>query len=240
MDMSTGSSTPPRYVLVYDCESDSGFENLPGDHHEDKIKFMQFTVICAIAMPVDMIEQKAPADEILAHSTRHWWWRDVSEKGSNPIVSLLKLFDDAELIVGFNCLGFDFPLIRRFYRPSEEVLYPKQRYVDHRSKTLDIMARIRDATGNYYKLDELLKKNGLQTKSSNGKEAIRMWEEGRRDELKAYCAKDVVLTARLGLLESIRIEDHLKVTSRLFGIRNQLSQHTTPTQPEADGDFVMV
>lgn len=238
--MSTGSNRPLKYVLVYDCESDSGFENLPGDHRADKIKFMQFTVICAIAMPVELIERKAPVDEVLAHSTVYSWWRDVSEQGSNPIVTLLNLFDDAELIVGFNCLDFDFPLIRRFYRPSELYGLPAQRYVNHRSKTLDIMARIRDATGTYYKLDELLKKNGLQTKSSNGKEAIRMWEEGRREELQAYCANDVVVTARLALLESIRIGDYLKVTSRVFGIRTELALHTPPQSLEVDGDFVVI
>lgn len=240
MDASTGSSRPPRYVLVFDCESDSAFADLPGEFHEDKIKFMQFTVICALAMPADMIEANAPVDEILAHSTRHSWWRDVSEQGSNPIITLLKLFDEAELIVGFNCLGFDFPLIRRFYRPSETVLYPNQRYVDHRSKTLDIMFRVKEATGNYFKLDELLKKNGLETKSSNGMEAIKMWADGRRDELKSYCEKDVLVTAKLALLDSMKFSDHLKITSKVFGIKRELSLHTQSPEMDTDGGFVVI
>lgn len=238
MDMSTGSAKPEKYVLVWDCESDCGF--VPGETQEERLRFMQFTVICAIAMPSELIKRKAPVEEIINNSTRYSWWRDVAEQGSNPIVTLLQLFDEADLVVGYNCLGFDFPLIRRFYRPSDQVMYPAQRYVNHRSKTLDIMARIRDATGNYYKLDELLKKNGLDTKSSNGKEAIRMWEEGRRDELKAYCETDVLLTARLALLEAIRLGDHLKVTSRVFGIRNELGSHTPAETQDTDGDFVMI
>jgi len=228
---------------VFDCECDSGTTSgNPGDTRDNRIDFMQFTVICALAMPTDMIERKAPVEEILQHSTKHTWWRDVAEHGSNPVVTLLELFDGAELIVGYNCLGFDFPLIRRFYRPSAEVLYPTQRYVNHRTKTLDIMHRVSDATGHYYKLDDLLKKNGLQTKSSNGKEAIRMWEEGRRDELKSYCEQDVLLTARLGLLESIRIAEHLKVTSRGFGIRSELCRisPSVASGADPDGDFVMV
>lgn len=225
MDVSTGSSGGKKYVLVWDCETDSGFSNLPGETHEDKIKFMQFTCICALAMPVEMIMREDSIDDILSSSTRYVWWRDVSESGSNPIVTLLKLFDNADLIVGYNCLGFDFPLIRRFYTPSklnQDLLSPAQRYVNHRSKTMDVMARIRDATGNYYKLDYILKTNAISCKSSNGKEAIKMWEEGRRDDLQFYCATDVVVTAKLAMLDSVRVGEHLKLTAGVIGIRREL------------------
>ena len=238
------------YVIVWDCESDCAFDKLPGETHEEKLCFMQFTVICAILMPSAMIKKRAPVDLIMQNSTRYSWWRDVAEHGSNPVVSLLRLFDEADMIVGYNCLEFDFPLIRRFYRPSKSMPCSTQRYVNHRAKTLDIMARVRDATGKYYKLDDLLKKNGLETKSSNGIEAIRMWEQGQRDELESYCETDVLLTARLSLLEEIRVGHNVKVTSSVFGARNELlclptastsnTVTTSSTPLEEEGDFVLV
>lgn len=239
MDVLTGNAKPERYVIVWDCESDHGFDNRMGKTNEDMINFMQFTVICAIAMPSEMIERSAPVDEIMANSVRYSWWRDVAEQGTNPIVTLLELFDKADLIVGYNCLGFDFPLIRRFYSLTQNVFSPTQRYVNHRSKTLDIMAKVRDATSNYFKLDELLKKNCLKTKSSNGKEAIRMWEEGRREDLRSYCENDVVVTARLALLESMRIGDYIKLKSTAFGIRHYLYVHKEQHKVDEDG-FVII
>lgn len=208
-----------EYAVVFDCESDSAFADLPGRTHEEKLKFMQFTVICALVVPVELIRNGASADEIVDASFEHSWWRDVAEEGGNPISTLLDLFDGAKLIVGYNCLGFDFPLVRRHYRSSLGHARDHQRYVDHRSKTLDLMARARDATGEYFKLDYLLKRNGLQTKSSNGLQAIKMWDEGRRDELQDYCATDVALTAKLALQDTIHVSDYLEIDSRVFGLR---------------------
>lgn len=236
------------YVVVWDCESDSSFGALPGSTHADKLKFMNFTVICAVCMPVDLILENAPNEVILAQSSSHTWWRDAADAaddGSNPVASLLELFDGASLIVGYNCLSFDFPLVRRFYRRSDTSSTPEDRYLSHRvcarcarthcgrssygtlpvvaqppeplrtltpwvgatrgvvafcactncerSKTFDIMTRVKDVSGNYYKLEALLELNGIQRKTGDGMRAIQLWTDNKRDELEKYCHNDVVV-----------------------------------------------
>ena len=203
---------PEPYIVIFDCESDSAFESLPGLGRDEKIKFMQFTVIVAISIPVYLIRTKAEASTVIEMSTRHIWWRDAPDHGCNPIASLLSLFDGAQGIVGYNCLGFDFPLIKRFYNMKMQAsLHPEQRYLNHRSKTFDIMFAVRDATDRHFKLDDLLMRNGIGAKSSDGKQAIHMWERGDRGMLQSYCYDDVVLTTKLALLDRIQISDHLVV-----------------------------
>ena len=221
-----------RFVVVFDCESDSLFSTLPGETQSEKINYMQFTVVSAVTLPSELIKAGAPADEIMSHAVIHNWWRDVAEEGSNPLASLLELFDGADAIVGYNCNGFDFPLIQRFYgwsaRTCVPTLKPIQRYIDHRTKTLDIMSRVKDATGSYIKLDDLLKRNGLASKSSNGKEAVGMWERGEREALKSYCDMDVLLTARLALLETVVVHDNAHIKSTGCGLKAFLfSQQTS-------------
>jgi len=240
MEAQTGIANGNKYVIVFDCESDSLFSTLPGNFHEDKIRFMQFTVVSALALPCEPIEAGAPIDEIMSRGVMYNWWRDVAEDGNNPLVSLLALFDGAEAIVGYNCNGFDFPLIKRFYRPTQSTTKPVQRYVDHRTKTLDIMSRVRDATGYYMKLDDLLNRNGLSSKSSNGKEAVGMWERGERDELKNYCNTDVMLTARLALLETVAVSDTVRIGGAGCGLRAFLALQRATKPIGAYDSFVLV
>tara|TARA_B110001452_G_scaffold259855_1_gene256709 strand:+ start:6880 stop:7638 length:759 start_codon:yes stop_codon:yes gene_type:complete len=240
MEVPTGKTSGGRYVVVFDCESDSLFSTLPGESHEDKIRYMQFTVVSALALPCELIEAGAPIDDIMSRGVVYNWWRDVAEDGNNPLVSLLALFDGAEAIVGYNCNGFDFPLIRRFYRPTQSTAHPVQRYVDHRTKTLDIMSRVKDATGSYMKLDELLKRNGLSSKSSNGKEAVGMWERGERDALKSYCDTDVMLTAKLALLETLAISNVVRIGGAGCGLRAFLASQSATKQAQVDDSFVLV
>lgn len=214
------------YVAVFDCESDTGFGDVFGRARDEIIhRYMQFTCICALVVPTDVIKSHASADEIISQSTRMTWWRDVSESNTKtPIDGLLDIFDAAEIIVGFNCLAFDFPLIRRFYTSHE-------RYLKHRCKCLDIMTRVRDVTDDYYKLDKLLRDNELSAKIGDGSTAIKLWQEERRDELQAYCLCDVELTARLGLLNELHIRDKhstktLTIAENVFGIRAALRSVT--------------
>lgn len=240
METPTGKTGGGRYVMIFDCESDSLFSMLPGAFQEDKMRYMQFTVVSALALPCEPIEAGAPIDEIMSRGVMYNWWRDVAEDGSNPLVSLLALFDGADAIVGYNCNGFDFPLIRRFYRPTQSTTQPVQRYVDHRTKTLDIMSRVRDATGSYMKLDELLKRNGLSCKSSNGKEAVDMWTRGDREALKSYCDTDVLLTARLALLETLTVSDTVRIGNTGCGLRAFLAAQRSTKPTDADDSFVLV
>ena len=94
--------SPPRCVVVWDAESDTGFSAVAGYTRDEKIgTLMQFTVICALEIPSEPILAGAPEEQVLAQSTRHTYWRDVADTapGSTPVDGLLALFDRAEVIL---------------------------------------------------------------------------------------------------------------------------------------------
>lgn len=232
------------YSVVFDCESDCGFAEVAGYTREEKIaKFMQFTVVCAQVIRSSAVVWGASADDVLRESEKLTWWRDVAQRGDTPVDSLLALFDGADVIVGYNCLCFDFPLLKRFYGKGSAAL---QRYASHRSKCLDIMARVHDVCGVYYKLDALLTANGLEAKIGHGSKAIQLWHDGRREELQAYCASDVELTARLALLETLGC-GNVVATHNVHGLRSAIaasreaSAHKRVRAPDNDAEeFVVV
>ena len=194
-------------------------------------------------MPSNVVLESSDWNAVEKHTKRLTFWRDEAADGCTPVDELLKLFDDAEVIVCFNGLGFDFPLLRRFYRPLNGCSAP-QRYVLHRSKTLDIMARARDATGLYMKLDLLLMENGLATKTGDGLQAVKLWRCQKRKELSDYCHMDVELTLRLSLVDGMKakgVELGANVNSLAYAINASRAHTRKRTRDVAEEeDFVRV
>jgi len=185
-------------VVFFDCESDISFARAAGEELSEKLKNMQATVICALSVDVSAIDAACTRGTELdsdVHS-RLVCWRDDNTLPDGPFAPLLDLFDRASVIVAYNGSGFDMPLLRKYYQKG---CAGGARYLKHRLKLLDPFMSIRTATGSAPSLDKLLKLNGLPTKTSSGLEAIRMWEDGRREELLSYCQNDVDALARLTL-----------------------------------------
>lgn len=240
-----GSTSPGAgFVVVFDCESDCSLRTCTGNSNYEKIStFMQFTVCCAVTIPTDVILANAPTDEAMQLSKRYHWWRDEADAGKGPIDGMLSLFDDADAIVGYNCFDFDFPLIKRHYRCVRKGETSMQRYMRHRSKCYDIMAKVRDVTGAYFKLDDLLRLNKLSCKTSNGLKAIVMWEKQQRDDLKAYCAADVDLTARLALVDNIVVDSSLSMCPSAglrFALSKRANRDRETRRAGDDDEFVLV
>ena len=186
-------------VVVFDLESDSTFRAFAGAARDLRFKRMQVTVGCALVLNAELCRGPDPA-AALAKGTHHSFWRDVAEEGQDPFEGLLRLFDAAEVIVGYNAGDFDFPLLQKHYGCKGG-----GRYLSHRMKLLDPFEKLKAATGVWIKLDDLLVANAIPQKTGNGLEAIRLWEEGKRDELQAYCTYDVIALARLCLLRQLRV-----------------------------------
>ncbi len=76
-------------------------------------------------------------------------------------------------------------------------------------RTFDPYQRLRDAFGTSVrlKLDVLLRDNGLAPKTATGVEAVRMYADGRHDELEAYNRADVEALRSLVELERITLSD---------------------------------
>lgn len=94
-------------------------------------------------------------------------------------------------LIGFNSYSFDIPfLIIRSFKHNVKV-------IDIRGRMLDL--RFVLSNGNRYqkgKLDEYAELIGLETKYKgyNGQDAIRLWNEGKLEELREYVLTDAKIT----------------------------------------------
>lgn len=94
-----------------------------------------------------------------------------------------EMFQEADLIIGFNIKHFDY-----------EVLRPYLSFDPHTLPTLDILEEVEKLIGHRIKLDNLASTTLGTGKNADGLEAIRMFRQGRIEELKKYCSNDVKIT----------------------------------------------
>lgn len=90
------------------------------------------------------------------------------------------------LLVGFNSRRFDTPILRKSI--SFDVKGIPQ---------LDIMEEMVKALGHRVSLESVARATLGMSKSGSGLEALRLYREGRIDELKRYCLDDVRITRDL-------------------------------------------
>ena len=79
---------------------------------------------------------------------------------------LLQTFDAAETLCAYNGVDFDLPFIAAQFQVDE---YRLQQWI---CKTVDIFYTVKTVMNKYYKMDVLLRLNGLQQKCANGLQAI--------------------------------------------------------------------
>lgn len=94
----------------------------------------------------------------------------------------------ARLVVGFNSFRFDYAVLSAF-APFDLRALPG----------LDLLRRVQDSLNYRVSLDNLGQATLDEPKSADGLQALRWWQEGRLDDIAAYCRKDVDLTRRLYL-----------------------------------------
>ena len=112
---------------------------------------------------------------------------------------LLEHLQAADLIVGFNVLGFDYSVLRG-YSPFDF----------RRLNTLDILREVHQQLRYRVSLDALGRATLDAPKSADGLDALRWFKQGRLDLIADYCQKDVELTRDLfyfGLRESYLLFD---------------------------------
>ena len=100
---------------------------------------------------------------------------------------LWPILEKADLIIGYNSLHFDVPVLGNYYLGDLSK-------IPH----LDLMAKIKDSLGIRLKLKDVAEATlDDVTKSADGLQAIRWWKEGKIDEIKKYCEQDVKVTKEL-------------------------------------------
>ena len=105
--------------------------------------------------------------------------------------ALPELFDllaQADLVVGFNILGFDYAVLQAFTDIRLQAL-----------PTLDMLTQVQRQLGRRVSLDNLARATLNAGKSADGMAALRWWKEGRLAQIAEYCRMDVDITRRLYL-----------------------------------------
>lgn len=107
--------------------------------------------------------------------------------------ALAEWFGGAQRIVGFASNRYDVPVLHLYFQRRRAVpeldLWSKER--------IDLLETVEHRTGRRISLSKLAEINLGVSKQQHGSDAIRLFREGKIDELKAYCTNDVVLTRQL-------------------------------------------
>lgn len=99
---------------------------------------------------------------------------------------MFKVFEEADLIVGFNILSFDYPALSPYYAGDLGQF-----------NSLDIMVEVERVVGYRVGLDAIAKETlGIQ-KGGKGLDAIEYYREGDWERLEKYCLRDVEVTKEL-------------------------------------------
>ena len=106
----------------------------------------------------------------------------------DEIPAMLQRLREAELVIGFNIVRFDYA-----------VLGPFAPFDLHSLPTLDMLLKIKERLSYRVSLDNLAQATLQAPKSADGLQALRWWKEGRLDLITEYCQKDVELTRELYL-----------------------------------------
>lgn len=110
----------------------------------------------------------------------------------SEVEKMAELFKDASKIVGFSSNRYDVPVLNLYFQKlgaDAPNIWGKER--------VDLLEEIEMAAGQRVSLSKLAEANLGVKKDRHGSEAGNLYREGRIEELKAYCLKDVKLTKDL-------------------------------------------
>ncbi len=105
---------------------------------------------------------------------------------------IAELFSRAKTIVGFSMNRYDIPVLNSYFqklRLAVPNLWEKER--------VDLLEEIERVMNQRISLSKLAEANLGVKKDMHGSEAIRLFNEGKIEELKEYCLNDVKLTKEL-------------------------------------------
>ena len=129
----------------------------------------------------------------------------------NNVQSLIHELLVADAIVGFNHQKFDYSVLSAYMnRPQIKSLFAV--------KTLDLMLDLQGRLGHRVSLDSCVNATLGESKSGDGIQAVKWFEEGKLDLIVEYCKKDVDVTRRLHEFgvknKHIKFMDKFKVQTR--------------------------
>jgi len=101
----------------------------------------------------------------------------------DKLSDLVKLCQD-RLLIGYNLVGFDLPILEKYGLPTWQQL-----------DVFDIMLDVHNVSGwKYVKLDKIAQATLGVGKSADGLMAVEWWKQGDVEKIIEYCLKDVEVT----------------------------------------------
>jgi len=158
--MPSVATREPRRVVVFDLETQKLAQDVGGWKNISKMR---------LSLGV-------------AHTDAEGF-RTFTEETVGELIALLK---SADLVVGFNHVGFDYEVLRAYTKEDLRAL-----------PNLDILLRVQAALGHRLNLDHLARHTLGKQKTGDGLDATRWFREGRMDLLEVYCREDVAITRDL-------------------------------------------
>lgn len=106
----------------------------------------------------------------------------------SEIEEVFQYLDGLDQIVGHNLLGFDYLVLKPYFKMVHEKYSPK---------TFDIMFELEKKIGRRVSLDDLAQSNLGIRKSADGKKMPEYWRRGNHEEVIKHCEEDVEIIRRL-------------------------------------------
>jgi DEAD/DEAH box helicase domain-containing protein len=165
-------------TVFFDLETQRSFDEVGGRHNIRKL---------GLSVAVTY----STADGAFHHYTEE----DVAD--------LIADLQAADLVVGFNVLGFDYEVLRAYTDdPLDDI------------PTVDMLDHIYKRLGFRVSLDKLAASTLGTSKSADGLQAVRWYKQGRMQEILDYCQQDVEVTRRL--YEYGKQHKHVKFRDRNY------------------------
>jgi DEAD/DEAH box helicase domain-containing protein len=162
-DDSAREAPKGRSVVVFDLETQRSFQDVGGRDAMDKL-----------GMSIGIVYSFSD-DAFRAF-------------GERDVASLVETLTAAELVIGYNLIGFDYKVLEG-YCHTEWTKVP----------TLDLMLDLQAKLGFRPKLDSVVSATLGHAKTADGLQALAWWKQGRLDLIEQYCTDDVRLTRDLYL-----------------------------------------
>lgn len=128
------------------------------------------------------------------------WVDEFRLYGEETTGDLIRDMGEANLIVGFNILDFDMPLLKATHERVHSEIDPEA-WGKLYTKTYDILDDIREALGTKFakgwRLDDVAKACLPCQKNGDGALAPQLWKDGRHAELCTYVLQDVKVEREL-------------------------------------------
>ncbi len=104
--------------------------------------------------------------------------------GEDRVQDLIAQLQQADLVVGFNVINFDYEVLMGYTVID----------LAHSVPTLDLMVSLEEKIGHRIGLDSVAQSTLGCGKTADGLDAIKWWRQGRKLDVARYCCFDVKVT----------------------------------------------